>query len=77
MRLKSLLVQRRVNGSLTFEQKQVILDIMRETDSLKQVVQVLQSLYDELERELAHLTDYFGSENFQLELILEMLKIAA
>ncbi|RBR09524.1 uncharacterized protein FIESC28_09855 [Fusarium coffeatum] len=73
--LRGLLMQRCVNGGLTFEQKVLALSLIDEAGGIEGTEKVLHSLYGEMEAELERLAGVFGEENCQLELILEMLRI--
>ncbi|KAM0496501.1 hypothetical protein ACHAP8_007400 [Fusarium lateritium] len=73
--LRGLMMQRCVNGGLTFEQKVLALSLIEEAGGISGTEKVLHSLYGEMEAELERLAAVFGAENHQLELILEMLRI--
>ncbi|EYB24413.1 hypothetical protein FG05_01738 [Fusarium graminearum] len=73
--LRGLMMQRCVNGGLTFEQKVLALNLIEEAGGISGTEKVLHSLYGEMEAELERLAGVFGAENHQLELILEMLRI--
>lgn len=60
---------------MTFEQKILALDLIKEADGFLETEKVLHSLYNELELELQRLSGVFGVENHQLGLILEMLRV--
>lgn len=70
------MVQHRVTGKCTLEQKQLILGHLREAGSLQHTLQVLHSLHMELEREISQLGKSFGRDNYELRLILELLKVS-
>lgn len=68
-------MQRRVTGALSFEQKTLVLEHIRNSGALDATLRVMDSLYDELEGELDRLGSCFGAENHELQLILDMLKV--
>lgn len=73
--INSLLVQRRVTGSLTYEQKCLILEHVRGSGALEATKTIMDSLANELEGEVDRLGKIFGEENLELKLIQEMLKV--
>ncbi|CAH0032928.1 unnamed protein product [Clonostachys rhizophaga] len=73
--INSLLVQRRVTGSLTYEQKCLILEHIRRSGALEATKTIMVSLAKELEGEVDRLGKIFGEENLELKLIQEMLKV--
>ncbi|KAI0448819.1 geranylgeranyl pyrophosphate synthase [Xylaria acuta] len=75
MQLRALLVKRRFDGKLSNEAKREILAIMKKTKSLEYTLGVIRELHSELDKEVGKLEKAFGSENFQLRLLMEMLKL--
>ncbi|KAF4631128.1 hypothetical protein G7Y89_g7014 [Cudoniella acicularis] len=75
MQLRAVLVKRRVEGKLSNEAKREVLAIMKKTKSLEYTLGVLRELHSELEKEVGVLEGKFSGENFQLRLLLEMLKV--
>ena len=75
MQLRGILQHRRFGGSLTPEQKQVILEQMKAAGSLEYTLQALKTLYAEIETEIVRLESTFGKENFELRLVLNVLKL--
>ncbi|VUC25193.1 unnamed protein product [Clonostachys rosea] len=73
--INSLLVQRRVTGALTYEQKCLILEHIRGSGALEATKTIMDSLAKELEAEVDRLGRVFGEENLELKLIQEMLKV--
>ncbi|KAH8728004.1 fusicoccadiene synthase [Phaeosphaeriaceae sp. PMI808] len=73
--IRGLLSQRRVANSLTGEQKRLIVRCLTGAGSLEFTLQVLRMLYKELESEIDCLETEFGKPNFQLRLVLGMLKV--
>ena len=68
-------MQRRVKGRMTREQKQFMLDIMKDAGILKETQGWLQTLVQEIEVELARLEASFGRSNHQLSLMLRLLRV--
>ncbi|KAF2706939.1 hypothetical protein K504DRAFT_505018 [Pleomassaria siparia CBS 279.74] len=75
MQLRGLLQRRRFGGKLTREQKVLVLEEMRNMGSLGYTLNVLQTLYTELESEVQRLDQAFGVENFHIRVLLSLLKI--
>jgi ophiobolin F synthase len=75
MQLRALLVKRRCAGKLSNEAKREILSIMKKTKSLDYTLGVVRELHSELDKEVQNLEKVFDGENFQLRLLMEMLKI--
>ncbi|KAI0526192.1 geranylgeranyl pyrophosphate synthase [Xylaria bambusicola] len=75
MQLRALLVKRRFEGKLGPEAKREILTIMKKTKSLEYTLGVIRKLHSELDKEVVNLEKAFGGENFQLRLLMEMLKL--
>ena len=75
MQLQSMLIQRRVAGKSTTEQKQLMLVHIKQNKSLEYTMEVLEALHAELEREIDRLETAFGSDNFELRMLLEVLKV--
>ena len=75
MHLRSLLMKRRVNGTLSNEAKREILATMKHTQSLEYTLGVLRELHAKLDKEVGRLEKKFGEENFSLRLMMEMLKV--
>ncbi|KAK2767552.1 hypothetical protein FQN54_003710 [Arachnomyces sp. PD_36] len=75
MQLRSMLTVRRVCGKSTFEHKQLILTHLKQAGSLDYTLEVLKTLYTELEQEIGRLEKVFGIENPWLTLLLEVLKV--
>ncbi|GAW23081.1 hypothetical protein ANO14919_126310 [Xylariales sp. No.14919] len=75
MQLRALLVKRRFDGRLSDEAKREVLAIMKKAKSLEYTLGVIRELHSELEKEVGKLEKTFGGENFQLRLLMEMLKL--
>lgn len=75
MQLRALLVKRRVDGKLSNESKREILGVMDKTGSLEYTLEFLRALHGQVEGEVKRLETTFGKENFELRLLLEMLKV--
>ncbi|KUL85185.1 hypothetical protein ZTR_06220 [Talaromyces verruculosus] len=73
--LRSLLVQRRVAGHLTFEQKKLVLQIMQRCESLEFTKSQLCVLQTRIQEEIDKLVAEFGDENFSLRLLVELLVV--
>ncbi|KAH8423754.1 bifunctional terpene synthase/polyprenyl synthetase family protein [Aspergillus melleus] len=72
--LRNVWMQRRVRGTATRAQKETILDLMKQNGSLQFTEDTLEVLYGHMEKGIGELERKFGVENFQLRLILEMLR---
>nr|A0A169T193.1 RecName: Full=Astellifadiene synthase; Short=SS; Includes: RecName: Full=Terpene cyclase; Includes: RecName: Full=Geranylgeranyl diphosphate synthase; Short=GGDP synthase; Short=GGS; Includes: RecName: Full=Geranylfarnesyl diphosphate synthase; Short=GFDP synthase [Aspergillus stellatus]BAU98235.1 astellifadiene synthase [Aspergillus stellatus] len=72
--LRNILTQWRVTRKVTLAQKQVVLGLMEKSGSLKFTRETLASLYSGLEKSFTELEEKFGTENFQLKLILQFLR---
>ncbi|PWY68621.1 putative geranylgeranyl diphosphate synthase [Aspergillus heteromorphus CBS 117.55] len=72
--LRNVWMQRRVSGTATHAQKKTILDLMKKSGSLKFTSDTLGVLYGHVEKSIDELESRFGAENFQLRLILELLR---
>ncbi|KAL6239865.1 hypothetical protein BDW75DRAFT_248656 [Aspergillus navahoensis] len=72
--LKNVLMQRRVNNTATHAQKETILEMMKKSGSLKFTLDTLGVLYSDLEKSIDEMERIFGVENFQLKLIVELLR---
>ncbi|KAI0160238.1 geranylgeranyl pyrophosphate synthase [Xylariaceae sp. FL1272] len=75
MQLRAFLVKRRFNGKLTNEAKREVLSIMKKTKSLDYTLNVIRQLHSELEKEIVTLETKFSRENFQLKMMMELLKV--
>ncbi|GAB7349558.1 hypothetical protein MBLNU459_g0254t1 [Dothideomycetes sp. NU459] len=75
MQLRALLMKRSAEKKLSNEAKREVLAIMKQTKSLDYTLGVLRELLDELENEVGRLEVKFGKHNFQLRLMLEMLRV--
>jgi geranylgeranyl pyrophosphate synthase len=75
MELRGLLQRRRVEGSLTTEQKHMVLEHMKEAGSLEYTLRVLKTLYDAIEAEISRLESVFGKRNYELRLMVDVLKV--
>lgn len=73
--LRSLLQQRKCNGRLSFEQKTLLLDIIRAAEGLECTLRLLRLLYDEIQKLVVGLEGLFGMENNQLRELLVSLKM--
>ncbi|KAF2105873.1 fusicoccadiene synthase [Lophiotrema nucula] len=73
--LRGLLQQRRYMGFLTREQKELVLEQMKQCGSLDYTYGILQTLYVAIEGEIARLEVLFGKDNFELRLLLNILKV--
>ncbi|RAK81477.1 bifunctional terpene synthase/polyprenyl synthetase family protein [Aspergillus fijiensis CBS 313.89] len=72
--LRNVWMQRRVRGTATHAQKETILELMKRNGSLQFTEDTLKILYGHLEKSIGELERRFGAENFQLRLILELLR---
>ncbi|KAL4867799.1 hypothetical protein BDV12DRAFT_209514 [Aspergillus spectabilis] len=72
--LRNVWMQRRVNRTATHAQKETILELMKKSGSLRFTLDTLGVLYSDVEKSIAELESKFGIENFQLRLILELLR---
>ncbi|RAH79187.1 putative geranylgeranyl diphosphate synthase [Aspergillus japonicus CBS 114.51] len=72
--LRNVWMQRRVRGTATHAQKETILDLMKRNGSLQFTEDTLGILYGHMEKSICELERKFGAENFQLRLILELLR---
>ncbi|CAO2651134.1 Nn.00g094310.m01.CDS01 [Neocucurbitaria sp. VM-36] len=75
LQLHNLLVQRRVAGKCTLEQKHLILEHMKEAGSLSYTRDVLYMLHADLGVEISKLEDVFARKNMELRLILTTLQV--
>jgi geranylgeranyl pyrophosphate synthase len=73
--VKELLSQRHLQGRLTGSQKQLLLRLIQEAGSLDFTLKILQSIGHDLQAEIERLEAQFGKANYELRLILEMLKV--
>ena len=73
--IKGLLTRRRITGSLTLEQKEMILRLMQGARSLEYTQTLGRAIFVQLETELRCLEAAYGSTNHELWLVLEMLKV--
>jgi ophiobolin F synthase len=73
--LRSLLVQRRLAGRLTHEQKKLVLNIMQRCKSLEFTKRQLCVLQAQIQEEIDKLVAEFGDENFSLKLLIELLGV--
>ncbi|KAI9367408.1 putative geranylgeranyl diphosphate synthase [Aspergillus egyptiacus] len=72
--LKNVWMQRRVASTATQAQKETILEMMKKSGSLRFTLDTLGVLYNDVEKSIDELERKFGVENFQLRLILELLR---
>ncbi|KAI9040292.1 bifunctional terpene synthase/polyprenyl synthetase family protein [Aspergillus affinis] len=72
--LRNVWMQRRVRGTATHAQKETILDLMKRNGSLQFTEDTLEVLYGHMEKGIGEMERKFGTENFQLRLILELLR---
>ncbi|KAL4914351.1 putative geranylgeranyl diphosphate synthase [Aspergillus aurantiobrunneus] len=72
--LKNIWMQRRVNRTASHAQKETILSLMKKSGSLRFTLDTLGVLYNDVEKSIADLESQFGHENFQLRLIVELLR---
>lgn len=70
-----MLTQRRVNNQSSLAHKQTILAMMKKSGSLDYTVDILNALHTKLSNSVEELDRTFGVQNFELKLVLEMLKI--
>ena len=75
MQLQGMLVHRRAKGSLTFEQKQLVLEFMKRAGSLEYTLEVLRALHDRILVEITNLEVAFGAENPAARSLIEALKV--
>jgi geranylgeranyl pyrophosphate synthase len=75
LQLRGLLRHRRQQGRCSIEQKQMILAQMKEAGSLDYTLDVLQALHSELEVEVSRLEEVFGQANYEIRLMLSLLKV--
>ena len=73
--LRNILTQRRVNDQSSLAHKQTILDMMEREGSLKFTAEMLSVLHAKVEKSVEELEKQSGVENFELKLIVAMLKI--
>ncbi|KAL5338819.1 putative geranylgeranyl diphosphate synthase [Aspergillus crustosus] len=74
--LRNVWMQRRVHNTATHAQKETILELMKKSGSLQFTEDTLSVLYSDVEKSIDELERKFGVENFQLRLILELLRNA-
>ncbi|KAJ5808864.1 geranylgeranyl diphosphate synthase [Penicillium riverlandense] len=72
--VRNIWTQRLVNNKASLAHKQTILELMKKSGSLQFTVDALDLLQDKVEKSISDLEAKFGVENFQLRLILEMLR---
>ncbi|KAL3473874.1 putative geranylgeranyl diphosphate synthase [Aspergillus californicus] len=72
--LRNIWTQRRVTGTANHSQKQTILTLTQEAGTLQFTLDSMNVLYKDDEKSVADLESVFGMENFQLRLIMELLK---
>jgi geranylgeranyl pyrophosphate synthase len=72
--VRNIWTQRLVNNKASLAHKQTILELMKKSGSLQFTVDALDMLHVKVEKSIADLEAKFGVENFQLRLILELLR---
>lgn len=70
-----MLRQRLAVGQSTHVHKQFVLEQMKRTRSLEVTASLLKTLYDEIRHEIDRVEEDWGTKNFSLKLLLDMLKI--
>lgn len=71
----SILQERRCKGSMAYETKQLVLEMMKECGSLEYTRGVLKKLECLVEVEIERLEQLTGSKNYVLRLLVERLRI--
>jgi ophiobolin F synthase len=71
----SILQERRCTGSMRFETKQMVLEIMDECGSLKYTREVLRKSEQIVDKEIERLEQIMGSPNFVMRLLVEKLRL--
>jgi hypothetical protein len=72
---RSMLQERRCKGSMAFETKQIMLEMMKESGSLAYTLDILKKLETLLDVEIEKLEEVMGSQNFVLRLLVEKPRI--
>lgn len=75
MQLRGVLLQRQQAGLSTPAHKQFVLETLKQTKSLEYTASILKSLLDGIEREIERMETAWGTKNFSLRLLLDMLKV--
>lgn len=74
--LRDILQQRNSNGSgLSFETKNIVLDLMKDVGSLDCVKNVLKELEEAIDAEIEKIEEAAGEMNYVLRLLFERLRV--
>ncbi|EED11493.1 geranylgeranyl diphosphate synthase, putative [Talaromyces stipitatus ATCC 10500] len=72
--IRNIWTRRLVNTQASLSHKQAILELMKKGGSLQFTEDALDVLHAQVEKNISDLEGKFGAQNFQLRLILEMLR---
>lgn len=75
MLLRSILTQRRMEGSLSYCHKSLVLEQMAKAGSMEFTVAALRKLQGEIDREVIGIALKCGTQNSSLQLLLELLRV--
>lgn len=75
IQLRSILLNRRTAGKLTFELKQIVLEHFHRTRSLEYTKVAIMVLQNEIEDEIERIEKELSTENFILRLMLDRLRL--
>lgn len=73
--LRNLLTQRRASGKSTPAHKQMILDMLHAAGSLESTLTAIRLLQAELDRELEAVEVETGVDNWELRVVVELVKV--
>jgi hypothetical protein len=73
--LKNILIQRRIQGKLPLEHKQLILDHLQRCGSMDYTVKALVKLNAAILKEIGKIEQEYGKKNTMLVSLLDMLKV--
>lgn len=72
--IRNIWTRRLINNQASLSHKQAILELMKKGGSLQFTEDALDVLHAQVEKSISDLEGKFGAQNFQLRLILEMLR---
>ncbi|KAK3360921.1 geranylgeranyl pyrophosphate synthase [Lasiosphaeria ovina] len=73
--LRNMLTQRRVSGRCAPEHKQLVLDMLAQAGSLDYTLSALRLLQDQVDCEVGAVEEATGVDNYELRVIVEMMKV--
>jgi hypothetical protein len=75
LQLRNILSTRRAEGKMMYEQKVLVLEYLREAESLEYTHSVLKGLHASIGQQIDNFEEIFGETNVELQVLWELLRV--